>query len=379
MKKENGEEMKQQVKKAISIASRFLPMRTRLSSDTAREILKSHSPKPSGRCRADNEVSIDYDLQIIIPCYNVEKYIRQCLNSILKQEISYRVLISIVNDGSTDGTADVLQDILTKINIQKSASSNREGEYAIELITQENRGYSGARNAALSVIKGTYLTFLDSDDVFADGAIQKMLDMAFKYDTEILQGSWYTFSGEEKEKHIISKEGLLDDNRGVFSGFPWGKLYKYNVMEHFQFPEGFWFEDTPLSFMIAAMPYRCAAMKDIVYGYRFNPEGITATAKRKKRSVESYWITETCLEEFPDFGILYDQRAYEYLLRQSLQNEGRTRHQPYRIREAEFVLTAELMDKYFGGFKVSDVGLEWIEETLRKRQFVKFDLGTLGR
>ena len=88
MKKENGEEMKQQVKKAISIASKFLPMRTRLSSDTAREILKSHSPKPIGRCRADNEVSIDYDLQIIIPCYNVEKYIRQCLNSILKQEIS---------------------------------------------------------------------------------------------------------------------------------------------------------------------------------------------------------------------------------------------------------------------------------------------------
>lgn len=149
-------------------------------------------------------------------------------------------------------------------------------------------------------------------------------------------------------------------------------------MEHFQFPEGFWFEDTPLSFMIAAMPYRCAAIKDIVYGYRFNPQGITATARKKKRAVESYWITEACLEEFPIFSLSYDQRAYEYLLRQSLQNEGRTRHQPYRIRKAQFVLTAELMERYFAGFKTRKPAMEWVEEALRKRQFVRFDLGTLG-
>ena len=193
-----------------------------------------------------------------------------------------------------------------------------------------------------------YIAFLDSDDVLTDGAVQKMLDAAFGCNAEILQGSWYTFSGEETENHIIPKEGVLNDNQGVFSGYPWGKLYKYNVMEHFQFPEGFWFEDTPLSFMIAAMPYRCAA------------------------------ITEACLEEFPIFSLSYDQRAYEYLLRQSLQNEGRTRHQPYRIRKAQFVLTAELMERYFAGFKTRKPAMEWVEEALRKRQFVRFDLGTLG-
>lgn len=207
---------------------------------------------------------------------------------------------------------------------------------------------------------------------------KKMLDAAFEYNAEILQGSWYTFSGEEIKNYIVSKEGVLDDNQGVFSGYPWGKLYKYNVMDHFQFPEGFWFEDTPLSFMIAAMPYRCAAIKDVVYGYRFNPQGITAIAGKKKRSVESYWITEVCLEEFPAFNLLYDQRAYEYLLCQSFQNERRTRHQPYHIREAQFVLTAELMYKYFVGFKTSKNVMKWVEEALRKRQFVRFDLGTLG-
>lgn len=366
--------MENEVKKIIGTVGKLLPMQTKMSPSAAREILQNYSPKPIGTCRANNKVAIDYDLQIIVPCYNVEKYVWQCLDSILKQKTSYRVLVSIVNDGSTDGTADILQQLLWEANAEKMMG----GGYTVELITQENKGLSGARNTALQVLKGMYITFLDSDDVLADGAVQKMLDAAFGCNAEILQGSWYTFSGEETENHIIPKEGVLNDNQGVFSGYPWGKLYKYNVMEHFQFPEGFWFEDTPLSFMIAAMPYRCAAIKDIVYGYRFNPQGITATARKKKRAVESYWITEACLEEFPIFSLSYDQRAYEYLLRQSLQNERRTRHQPYRIRKAQFVLTAELMERYFAGFKTRKPAMEWVEEALRKRQFVRFDLGTLG-
>lgn len=216
--------------------------------------------------------------------------------------------------------------------------------------------------------------------MLTDGAVDRMLDAAYRYDAEILQGSWYTFCGEKTAgQHIVSREGLLDDNTGVLSGFPWGKLYKYNVMEHFQFPEGYWFEDTPLSFILQALPYRCAAIKDVVYGYRINPEGITATSGRRKRSVESYWITEECLEEFDKFFLKYDQRAYEYLLRQSLQNEGRVRHQPFNIRKAVFVLTSELMERYFPGFKTEVESMKEIERALRKRQFLKFDLITLRR
>lgn len=82
--------------------------------------------------------------------------------------------------------------------------------------------------------------FLDSDDVIIDGAIDKMLDVAFEENAEILQGGWYEFNeaGDREERRI-----------NKLSGFPWGKLYKSNVMEYFQFPEDFWFEDTPLSFI----------------------------------------------------------------------------------------------------------------------------------
>ena len=127
------------------------------------------------------------------------------------------------------------------------------------------------------------------------------------------------------------------------------------------------------------MPYKTVVIQDMVYGYRLNPEGISATAGRKKRSVESYWITEECLEEFEKFGVKYDQRAYEYLLRQSITNGCRVRHQPFRIREAIFVLTAELMEKYFPGFESEADEMKRFENALRKRQFVKFGLLILGR
>lgn len=111
--------MENEVKKIIGTVGKLLPMQTKMSPSAAREILQNYSPKPIGTCRANNKVAIDYDLQIIVPCYNVEKYIRQCLDSILKQRTNYRVLISIVNDGSTDGTADILQQLLWEANTEK--------------------------------------------------------------------------------------------------------------------------------------------------------------------------------------------------------------------------------------------------------------------
>lgn len=117
------------------------------------------------------------------------------------------------------------------------------------------------------------------------------------------------------------------------SGYTWGKLFKAEVMEHFQFPEGYWFEDTPISF--------------VLYGYRLNRDGITAKSGGSKRSVESYYITALCLCEFPMFEVKYDKMAYEYFLRQCLMNWSRSRKQPEEIRETIFVLESELRGKYF--------------------------------
>jgi glycosyltransferase involved in cell wall biosynthesis len=315
----------------------------------AQQILSDYTPDPFTTCLANNYVNPRYDLQIIVPAYNAERFVAEALESVLTQKTKYSYIISVVNDGSTDKTPEILRSYEMKY-------SDR-----MEVINQENRGFSGARNAALKVLKGRYITFLDSDDVMAGSAVETLLDKADGKD--IIQGGWYTFEqsggGTQQEAHQLS-------------GYPWGKLFKAEVMEHFKFPEGYWFEDTPISFVLYGAGYSSKIIPDVVYGYRLNPDGITAKSGGSKRSIESYYITELCLREFPQFGVKYDQRAYEYFLRQCMMNWSRTRKQPRSIREAIFVLECRLMEKYFND-RHSEVNND-IEVALRKKQFQKFEV-----
>lgn len=343
----------------------YCPIRSRMTIEEARTILNNQSPKPNGTCYTVNEINIKYDLQVIIPVYNSEKYIKACLTSVL-QNSKYKVLVTIINDGSTDSTGKILEDMISKIEKE---------ETCVRLINQDNKGYSGARNTALQNIEGRYVMFVDSDDVLPENAIDKMLDVALENEADILQGNWYTFKSERKV--VVN---TLMSTQEYMSGYPWGKLYKYSVLEHFQFPEGYWFEDTPISFILAAMPLKIVTISDIVYGYRINPQGITATASSSKKSIDSYWVTELCLEEFSKFQLIYDQRAYEYLLKQTLMNAGRVNKQHFKICEAEFVLTSQLILEYFGDkYYTKNKKMRDVEKALKNKRFVQFELLRLNK
>lgn len=352
--------IKKVIKSIVLLGADVVAVKSKIKVKEARDILQKYSSKPIGECFANNIIDTQYDLQIIIPAYNVEKYIKECIQSVTSQNLKYSILITIVNDGSTDETDSIVKSYPEVI-----------GEHIrINVIEQINKGLSSARNSAIKIIKGKYITFLDSDDVLSQNAINDMLDIAYEKDVDILQGGWYTFSYDNRGKYIIDEK--VGNNN--ISGFPWGKLYKYSVLEHFQFPEGYWFEDTPISFILAAMDWHCVTVKNIVYGYQQNPNGITATSVYRKKSVDSYWITEQCLEEFPKFGLEYNQQAYEYFLRQSIMNEGRIIKQPRQVREAVFILTADLMEHYFKEFTTENLSMKKIESALRKKQFIKFEL-----
>lgn len=348
------------------LAKVYCPIKSNMSIEEARVILNNESPKPNGSCYTMNKINIKYDLQIIIPVYNSEKYIKACLESVLSQTSEYKILVTIVNDGSTDSSGEIILDMISKIKNDK---------ICVKLINQENMGYSGARNAALQNIEGKYVMFVDSDDILPENTITKMLDAVQNNDVDILQGNWYTFQAEGKEKI-----NTLMEKQTYISGYPWGKLYKYSVLAHFQFPEGYWFEDTPISFILAAMPLKIVTISDIIYGYRLNPQGITATASLNKKSIDSYWVTELCLQEFPKFKVTYDQRAYEYLLKQTLMNAGRINKQTKEIREAEFVLTSQLIERYFyNEFYTENKKMRDVENALKKKRFVQFELLKLNK
>ncbi len=102
-------------------------------------------------------------ISIIVPVYNVEQYLKKCLNSLWQQNIpESKFEVIVVNDGSTDGSPTIAQDLLSK---------HKNGYY----LTQPNRGLSEARNAGLKVARGEYVWFVDSDDWISSNCFEEML------------------------------------------------------------------------------------------------------------------------------------------------------------------------------------------------------------
>ena len=149
------------------------------NNDIARNKLLNVCLFPKGTVTANNSISNTIDLTIIVPAYNVESYIEQCMDSILRQETKYAYEVIIVNDGSTDGTQNIIRRYKSIDNIR--------------IINRINGGLSAARNSALEESNGRYLMFVDSDDYILPYAIEKLLDKAYRYDADIVEGSAFSF------------------------------------------------------------------------------------------------------------------------------------------------------------------------------------------
>lgn len=116
--------------------------------------------------------STDYSVSVIIPVYNVEKYLRECLDSVVKQTRK-DIEIICVNDGSTDGSLEILQEYAEK-------------DRRIKVISQENKGLSGARNTGVRYARGEYIYFLDSDDYIELDAMEYLYQQAKSANLDVL-------------------------------------------------------------------------------------------------------------------------------------------------------------------------------------------------
>lgn len=135
-------------------------------------------------------------ISIIIPCYNVEQYIERCYHSLHNQFDAHNVEFIFVNDGSTDNTLFILQDIKSKDN-------------RVVLINQKNAGVSVARNAALAITKGEYTYLLDGDDYLTENALLDIKQVLENYHPDVLISA-YNISMNNKElfKTLPFDEGL---------------------------------------------------------------------------------------------------------------------------------------------------------------------------
>ena len=210
-------------------------------------------------------------ISIIVPIYNVEDYLRECLDSIQKQTYQNFECI-LVNDGSTDSSQQIAEEYLV--------------DSRFTLINQSNKGLSGARNTGISHIReeSTFVAFVDSDDYIYPDFLETLIEH-IEDDVDIIEGMIDYFYDEIKvdnvchdfEKQIlISKDdklGKLALNELRVSVFP--KLFRKSLLTEDFFPEGWIFEDLAVVPELVSHSRKWIKLPKVIYGYRIRPNSIT--------------------------------------------------------------------------------------------------------
>lgn len=221
-----------------------------------------------------------YKISVIMPVYNVEKFLPQCLDSIVNQTFGDFELICI-NDGSTDGSLQILRDYAKK-------------DERIHIISQINKGLSAARNAGLNFATGEYITFVDSDDWADLNLFEKLCDAAKKYDADIVCGEILRKypSGKTRDKLRLKEEKLYTTVNEKFAVFEiprkcyaFSRLYRRSKIQEFNlyFKEGVFFEDAGFVFRAFYYLEKAVSVPGTFYYYRVNPKSITKQMTDKKQ------------------------------------------------------------------------------------------------
>lgn len=238
-------------------------------------------------------------ISIIIPIFNVEKYLRQCLNSIYKLDLKNKEII-LVNDGSTDGSLEIAEEFK---NIYKENTI---------LISQENKGLSGARNTGIRAATGEYLFFLDSDDFIDEKALERFFQEGIEKKQDILIGNYYEyFKGRTQELKTSSKNllNIFDKNGDYFIEekvknrsfyvVAWLNLYRKNFLleNNLFFEERLLHEDNLFTLKAFRIAKKVGHSNKTFYYYRQdNPDSIM-----KKMTEKNYIHMMYIIEELIDF------------------------------------------------------------------------------
>ena len=234
------------------------------------------------------------EISVIVPIYNVEKYIESCLTSLENQEFdAYEVIL--MDDGSTDKSRDIAEQFVAK-NPDK-----------FKLFHQENAGQSAARNNGLEFACGKYIAYVDSDDTVESNYLKVMYEMAQKTDADLI---FCAFRSVDEEGNCIKEVHENGFTPGVIYNIKeektllmmensvWNKLFKREIIqnEKLLFPDRVWAEDLRFTKKYLAHTSKCVYVDVPVYNY-YQRSGSTLHSMKLERTKEIL----TALDDVSDF------------------------------------------------------------------------------
>jgi glycosyltransferase involved in cell wall biosynthesis len=276
------------------------------------------------------------EVSVVIPVYNVEKYLKECLDSVCNQ--TFRdIEIICVNDGSTDSSPEILEDYA-------------ERDDRFKIISQRNKGLGAARNVGLNHCSGNYVYFIDSDDYIKVDMIEEMYNNAVSNKSDIVVSKISRFSDDSSEidysgpgykfdevfpdtdfDNFTFKYGDVKKYVLNSSFAPWMKLFRRDFIEvnNFRFLENTAFEDILFHVSSFLMAERISFSPNFFYFYRNNPNSIINTSD----------------SGFDIFNIIH--KVKDFLMDNGFYDEFKDEFDQFTVTQVlNFILTTE-SDEYF--------------------------------
>lgn len=255
-------------------------------------------------------------ISVIVPVYNVEKYLNRCVNSILVQTFKDFEII-LIDDGSTDRSAEICDEWSYKND-------------KIKVLHKNNGGQSSARNVGLSVAQGEYISFVDSDDWIEPDMFEYLYDLLQKYpEAQMAQGEWkfdkvYSLieNNTKENVRVLDRKDMLDyffrihgekSNDAI-----WNRLYKREMLKKFSFVD-VKHEDILACYEFFTTATQMVVSNKIIYHYFVHHEGVTLTFNKKDFGLIDVWnmVCVRVKNEFPEYvyyAEISKKRAYFTLL-----------------------------------------------------------------
>lgn len=256
-------------------------------------------------------------VSVIVPVYNVEKYLRKCVESI-KNQTYQNLEIILVDDGSTDSSGNICDYL--------SQTDDR-----IVVIHKENAGLSDARNAGMDISTGDYIGFVDSDDYIDEDFYEILVANLEKYNADV-SCCRYSNVWEDGKKELVGNDGKVHIYEGLealkeyiygktMDPFAWNKLYQAKLLGNsnysdnsFRFIKGILSEDNPFCVELFKHINKVVLVGKSKYNYLQAREGAITSSKISQKRIDAvhYWdkVRQDCHDNYPELE--------EYALRRQL-------------------------------------------------------------
>lgn len=292
-------------------------------------------------------------ISVIVPAYNVEKYLRRCLDSLVYQTYPHLEIL-VIDDGSTDGTRGIIEEYVSRF----------AGK--VFLYAQENAGQAAARNNGISYATGDYIGFVDADDFVSPRMYEYLIQEAEEKDCDLVTCGYYGCDDETGEIQVYQAGCRGEFDQSIFENpeilrlnapYPWNKLYRKELLENagFAFPEGIIFEDLAAVFPLFLSAKKVGRVHEKLYYYIKGRKGGTMSTFDQRhmqildalKIVDEKFIEKGAFEKFQEILLFFHIRHIQARFDEMEKYGDFSFEKEFRER------SEALLDAYFPGWKES--------------------------